>query len=271
MRAILAVLLVVVVVDPAYAQDPCAGQAPLPAYSHNDYRHARPLLDALELGYRGVEVDLLRVDETLLVGHGRGELDATRTFARLYLDALRERLQRCGHILPDSTSFILNVELKEQDEHAFRLLRDELERYPELFHARETNAAPPVRPVMVGWWPATGSAGQPWPEYLGVQLVVGDSGASRTLVAGLPVALITIPYGKRFTMAGRGGIPATSHAMLAEGRRLAATHDAPLRVHHAPASLRVYRWLLSEGVTLIGTTDLARTRALLLGVTEASP
>jgi hypothetical protein len=29
--------------------------------------------------------------------------------------------------------------------------------------------------------------------------------------------------------------------------------------------LRVYQWLLSEGVTLIGTTDLARTGELLRG------
>ena len=41
----------------------------LPAYAHNDYRNARPLLDALELGFRGVEVDYFLVDTELRVGH----------------------------------------------------------------------------------------------------------------------------------------------------------------------------------------------------------
>ncbi|MDH4038146.1 MAG: hypothetical protein OEX18_10910 [Candidatus Krumholzibacteria bacterium] len=268
MRTILAVILGIAATELAYAGDPCAHQSLLPAYSHNDYRNAQPLHDALALGYRGVEADLLRVDEVLLVGHERGELDPTRTFAHLYLDPLFEQLHNCGYILPDATSFLLNIELKEKDEHAFRLLLDELERYPELFQPQDANVVPAVRPVLVGWWPASR---QPWPEYLGIQLVVRDSGTAQADAAGLPVALITIPYGRRFTMAGRGGIPATSLTMLAEGRRLAAAYGAPLRVHHAPESPRVYRWLLSEGVTLIGTTDLTRTRTLLLDIPETSP
>ena len=241
---------------------PCAAQPLLPAYSHNDYRNSRPLLDALDLGYRGAESDLLRRGDALLVGHDSDELDATRTLARLYLDPLRDRLLHCGSILPDSTSFLLNIELKEQDEHAFQLLLDELAGYPELFRSVATGVPRPVRVALVGWSPAA-SVNQPWPDYLGTQLVVGEDGRSHANHPGLSVALVTIDYGKTLGRIGRGRVNANREAALAEARRLAAAFDVPLRVHHAPESRRVYQWLLSEGVTLIGTTDLARTRALL--------
>ncbi|HEU4928553.1 MAG TPA: hypothetical protein VFU38_01885, partial [Candidatus Krumholzibacteria bacterium] len=118
-------LLARVVVCPALATSPCVDQPLLPAYSHNDYRNKRPLLGALDRGYVGAEVDLLRVAESLQVGHDRDELQATRTLSRLYLDPLRDRLRQCGFILADSTTFLLNVDLKESDDAAFRLLLDE--------------------------------------------------------------------------------------------------------------------------------------------------
>lgn len=56
--------------DTAQAQTACP-VASLPAYSHNDYANARPLLDAFDLGFRGVEVDLFLVGGMLRVGHDR--------------------------------------------------------------------------------------------------------------------------------------------------------------------------------------------------------
>lgn len=40
----------------------CSGEPLLPAYAHNDYLIDRPLVDALALGYRGVEADVFLVD-----------------------------------------------------------------------------------------------------------------------------------------------------------------------------------------------------------------
>jgi len=237
----------------------------LPAYAHNDYRNARPLLDALALGYRGVEADVFRVDSTLLVGHDRKELRGGRSFVRLYLDPLRTRLHQCGYILPDSTALLLDVELKEQDSDAFRLLVDRLRDYAELFEPRRPGAAPPVRLALVGWWPAAGDARASWPHYLGVQVIVDDRGRARGDTAGVPVALVTIDYSRTLQWTGHDPVPAQSRAVLAAARALAGALGVPLRVHHAPADVRVYHWLLSEGVTLIGTTNLTRTSELLSG------
>ena len=52
-------------------------------------------------------------------------------------------------------------------------------------------------------------------------------------------------------------------AVLAAARRFAAEYGVPIRIHHVPKDARIYAWLLSEGVALIGAGDLGRTRTLL--------
>ena len=43
---------------------------PLPrAHAHNDYRHERPLFDALDHGFCSVEADIFLVEGQLLIGH----------------------------------------------------------------------------------------------------------------------------------------------------------------------------------------------------------
>lgn len=243
---------------PARAEvDAC--RAPLlPAYAHNDYRNRQPLLEALALGYRGAEADLFRVGTELVVGHDRRGLRPSDTLARLYLEPLRRRLAACGHVLADSTPFHLNIELKEPDAEAFRLLLRELAAHDDLFRPPS-----PVRVTLVGWWPPPDSAPTPWPECLRVQHEV-KHGAAAADPRGLPpVGLVSIDYGKVLTWRGRGEVPHADRLALAKARALATTFASPLRVHHAPANARIYRWLLSEGVTLIGATDLARARSLL--------
>jgi len=231
----------------AVGADSCATVSLLPAYAHNDYRNRRPLVDALELGYRGVEADVFRVGNELLVGHKRSEARAPNTLSRLYLEPLRARQRACGYLLADRSPFFLNIEIKEPDSAAFSLLLAELSKYPEL--------APALRVTMVGWWPKP-IAG------LRHQLVV-QRGALTLPADSASIGLVSIDYGKVFRWRGSGPIPPADSAAISRARDLAAMMGVPLRVHHAPEDRRVYDWLLKEGVTLLGTTNLERTRSLL--------
>jgi hypothetical protein len=58
---------------------------------------------------------------------------------------------------------------------------------------------------------------------------------------------------------------------LVRARELSAQFGVPVRVHHAPPDSRVYRWLLLEKATLIGSTDLRRTRELLTEILSQPP
>src|SRR5688572_1847327 len=68
----------------------------LQAHAHNDYEHARPLLDALDHGFCSVEADIWLTPEGLLVGHDRKDLQPGRTLEALYLEPLRERFVAHG-------------------------------------------------------------------------------------------------------------------------------------------------------------------------------
>jgi len=239
--------------------DTCGSSTLLPAYAHNDYYNRRPLLDALRLGYRGVEADVFRVGEELLVGHDRAETRSRNTLGRLYLAPLLDRARSCGYILRDSTPFLLNIEIKERDPAAVRLLVTLLGTYEEMF---ADTRRPGVQVTLVGWWPDTLAAPSSWPTYLRVQVSI--DGHTPAAPPVWPVGLVSVDYGKALRWSGRGPVPRAATAVMATARRVAMSYGVPIRVHHAPAQQRIYDWLVAEGVTLIGSRDLVRDRELLL-------
>ena len=250
---IIAVLLVLL------SADSCNTAALLPAYAHNDYRNRRPLHDALALGYRGVEADVFRVGTELLVGHDRGALRGAGTLAHLYLAPLRDRLHTCGYVLTDSTPLFLNIELKEADPVAFQYLLTQLREFEELFAARQTGG-PAVQVTLVGWWPSPDSVA--WPDYLRVQLAI-EQLEHIPVIDSARVGFVSVDYEKFLRGRGNGASPGVAQLTIRTANELAKTLGKPLRVHHAPVDLSVYSWLLWQGVTLVGTTDLQRSHAIL--------
>src|SRR5437660_4910717 len=99
----------------ALADPPAPAVVPLRrAHAHNDYEHARPLLDALDHGFCSVEADVHLVDGELLVAHTRFQVKKGRTLQALYLDPLRERAKKNGgRVYPGGPEFVLLVELKD--------------------------------------------------------------------------------------------------------------------------------------------------------------
>lgn len=107
------------------------GITPLPnSHAHNDYVHARPLLDALDAGFCSIEADIFLQDGKLLVGHSRKELDAERTLESLYLGPLAQRARSNGGWIyrPDLPVQLL-IDIKADGEAAYEVLRPMLERY----------------------------------------------------------------------------------------------------------------------------------------------
>jgi hypothetical protein len=78
-RRLRPLLLIALGVCSVARAEPCPVPRLLPAYAHNDYYNARPLTDALSLGYQGVEADYVVVRGRVLVAHSRREAEETRT------------------------------------------------------------------------------------------------------------------------------------------------------------------------------------------------
>jgi hypothetical protein len=238
-------------------------RAALPAYAHNDYANARPLDDALALGFRGVEADLFLVLGELRLGHDRREAKRGATLEATYLAPLQALVARCGTLTEDGRPFLLAVELKERSRPAFDSLLAALARHPEMFSPSD---APPVEIVLVGWTPAA-LTGLPVP--MGRQVLLRAPDGRAPAATDPSVRLIGLDYHK--TMGRWWTTSARRRRWLSSMRAVRAASPAQrLRAFHVPVNARVYRALQAAGVDLIGTRDLART-ARLLGAPRSGP
>jgi hypothetical protein len=245
--------------------DPCTHPPALPAYAHNDYANARPLSEALELGFRGIEADVLLRGGELRVGHDAGDTRAGRSLETLYLSPLRARVQQCGRVIAGAKPLLLNVELKERSRAGYDSLLALVTRYRDLIQATEAHAAPPVEIVLVGWDPPLGSGGAEiqlplWRQ----QRITALAPTIAQGPAGAGIRLVSLDYGKAIGWSGRGPVPERARQWLATLR--AARDAAPgrlARVYHVPVEPSIYRLLLDAGVDLIGTKRLPASAEVL--------
>ena len=244
----------------------------LPAYAHNDYANPHPLYDALELGFRGVEADILLRGGELRVAHDASATRPGRSLEALYLRPLRAIVRQCGHIIPRSTPFLLNVELKERSRAGYDSLIALLERYTDLFETPSADSAgPPVEIILVGWYPPLADTTpdlrhQVWRQQRITTLSSGSGTESTTAVR-----LVSLDYGKTIGWSGRGPPPERAAGWLARLR--AAKGEGPgrlARVYNVPIDPAVYRLLLEAGVDLIGSKRLLASRQVLLTLGAAS-
>jgi hypothetical protein len=82
-------------------------------HAHNDYDHARPLLDALDHGFCSVEADIWLVDGELRIGHDLASTMPGRTLESLYLAPLETWVAaHGGRVIADRDDFTLLVDVK---------------------------------------------------------------------------------------------------------------------------------------------------------------
>jgi len=274
-RRVLASLVATAVISPC----PAGGQTTactlgpvLPAYAHNDYANPHPLYDALELGFRGVEADILLRGGELRVAHDASATRPGRNLEALYLRPLRAIVGQCGHVIAPSTPFLLNVELKERSRAGYDSLIALLERYTDLFETPPADpGGPPVEIILVGWYPPLAdSTPDLWHQVWRQQHITTlspDSGTQSTTA----VRLVSLDYGKTIGWSGRGPLPERAASWLARLR--AAKGEGPgrlARAYNVPIDPAVYRLLLEAGVDLIGTKRLLASRQVLLTLGAAS-
>lgn len=273
-RRVLASLVATVAISPS----PGGGQARacpagpmLPAYAHNDYANPHPLSDALELGFRGVEADILLRGGELRVGHDASVTRPGRNLEALYLRPLRAIVRECGHVLAPSLPFLLNIELKERSRAGYDSLIALLQRYADLFEAPNSRlGVPPVEIILVGWYPPPGDSSpdaryRVWRQER-ITTLSPSSGSQSTTA----VRLVSLDYGKTIGWPGRGPVPERAARWLARLR--AAKGEGPgrlARAYNVPIDPAVYRLLLEAGVDLIGTKRLLASRQVLLALGAA--
>ncbi|HEX6987125.1 MAG TPA: phosphatidylinositol-specific phospholipase C/glycerophosphodiester phosphodiesterase family protein [Planctomycetaceae bacterium] len=247
----------------ALAADPPAAPKPLPrAHAHNDYRHERPLLDALDRGFGSVEADVFLVDGELLVGHDREELRPGRTLEALYLAPLRERVQaNGGRVSPDGPPLFLLVDVKDDAETTYAALHRLLAEYDDILSAvRDGEFEPKAVTVVLSGNRAQETVRKQPTRYVGID------GRPSDLDRDEPAHVlpwISANWNDLFRWKGDGPMPEAERTKLRD--YVAKAHDRGrlVRFWATPESEAVWTELLAAGVDLIGTDDLDRLKRFL--------
>ncbi len=226
------------------------------AHAHNDYHHARPLLDALDLGFCSVEADIHLVDGQLLVGHDRKDLVNGQTLEKLYLAPLRERIeQNRGSVFESRVPFTLLIDFKTAAKPTYVALGKRLANYQNILtEFTSTDVMPGAVTIIVSGNRPTDFMAAQSRRWAAVDGRLSDLGSS-TPASLMP--LISDRWTSHFKWKGRGDFPDEEkvklHTMVqkahAAGQRLRfwATADKPA----------MWQVLAEAKVDLIGTDDLS--------------
>jgi len=231
---------------------------PLPeAHAHNDYLHARPLLDALDHGFCSIEADIYLIDGALLVAHDRKDVRPDRTLEALYLAPLRVRIKgQGGRVYRNGPTITLLVDVKSDGPSTYAALETLLAKYADILtvfeNGRETKGAVTVivsgnrAPAEVDSRPRRYSA-------LDGRATELDSSAPTTLYPW-----ISENWSKLSAWRGEGPMPAADLVSLRSWVERAHARGRKLRFWNTPETAEAWSVLRNAGVDFIGTDNLPR-------------
>ena len=237
---------------------------PLPqAHAHNDYDHARPLLDALAHGFCSVEADIFLVEGELLVGHDQEELKKGRTLEKLYLAPLKARIEKNdGHLYERELPFTLLIDLKSSAEPTYRALELRLARYQEMLTEFTSSGIKQgaVTVIISGNRPTDFMAAQPR-RWAAVDGRLSDLGGSPP-VSLMP--LISDHWPSHFNWVGRGDFPPQEKKKLLAIVQQTHAAGQRLRFWATPDNRAMWQALAEAKVDLINTDNLSGLQDFLL-------
>jgi hypothetical protein len=225
------------------------------AHAHNDYEHARPLLDGLDNGFCSIEADVWLVEGQLLVAHDLKSVRSERTLEKLYLAPLLERVTNNGGSVYNTGPMVtLFIDFKSDATNTYHALNAALNPYKKMlamFYAdrTETNA---VMIIISGNRPRElmESAVLRYASYDG-RLDDLKKPASPHLIP-----MISDNWGRHFKWRGKGPLPTQEVAKLKSLIALSHSQGRRIRFWNAPDSPVGWSALLAAGVDLISTDNL---------------
>lgn len=232
------------------------------AFSHNDYRRKRPLLDALNNGFRYVEADIYLRKGKLIVAHILPCLKKNRTLEALYLKPLLEYVENNNqspelNICP----LTLMIDIKSDADKTYRALLVLLEKYKSILSGYDNGQTTfrSVTIVISGHKPSESI------KNCGSGYVFMDDDlrniTSYTSTDLYPIA--SCKYSSLLKWKGKGKIPSAEIKRLTFYVAEAHKNGSKVRLWAAPENKVVWIELLKCNVDLINTNRLVSLRKFL--------
>ncbi len=225
------------------------------AHAHNDYEHARPLLDALDNGFCSVEADIYLVDGKLLVGHFLKDVKPERTLEALYLEPLKKRIEgNKGWVFEKNDGFTLLIDIKTDAVKTLDALTKVLEPFSGMLTRFGEDKTPRAVTAII-----SGERDRIWLEANARRLVAMDGRPADLGADTAPASLIPLvsdSWANHFKWKGEGVQPIVERMKLKDMAAMAHEQRRRLRFWATPESPAVWSALYDAGVDLIGTDDL---------------
>ena len=235
----------------------------LHAHAHNDYRHEKPLWEALSRGFSSVEADVHLVNGELYLGHWFPRISASQTLRKQYLEPLNALVTRQqGRVYPGFEGvFYLMVDIKTEAAGTYAALRRLLLQYPAL------RTSPNFRVFVSG----NRAVQQILEDTDQVVAVDGRLPDLSRLVNSRSMPVISDNFRQYFRWRGNGPMPAAEWERLRTFAEAAHRQGKKLRFWAAPDQPLAWETLLNAGVDLINTDDLRGLEMFLLARQDCPP
>ncbi|MDN5213318.1 hypothetical protein QQ020_14710 [Fulvivirgaceae bacterium BMA12] len=253
--------LLLLTVDRAWAQ-----VVPLPgAHAHNDYKHNRPLLDAVAHGFTSIEVDILLIDGEIYVGHDMPTgAHSLPTLTDAYLQPLDSIIrQNGGNLYPNfEQPCYLMIDIKTEAEKTFSLLREQLLPYASWIRKYENGKTGKGAIVIFL------SGNRPYKAVLSdPKGLVSLDGRPADLGKGYgshQMPVISQAFYRYSKWDGEEQMPKADQQRISDLAGKVHREHKKFRLWATPDSEKAWETLQSLGVDLINTDDLGGLKAYLL-------
>ena len=239
----------------------CAQSDALPtAFAHNDYRHKRPLYDALTNGFTHLEADIFLHNGHLLVLHQFPFFKGKRTLESLYLDPLLDYVNSKQHGTQSAMdTLVLMIDIKTRGEKTVAMLKERLEKYKSILSSWENGklVRRNITIVLSGHRPLSLLRSEE-ERFVFVDERLPQVNCDEK--GNAMYAMASCKYSKLLSWKGKGEMPEKERSRLCELVSKAHLYGKKVRLWASPEKEKVWTALLDCGVDLINTDKLEAFR-----------
>ncbi len=226
-------------------------------HSHNDYLNDVPILNALNFGYKSIEVDIVLHNNQLHVAHYWWTIKKDVFINNTYLDTLYKVFNdNDGSIYKNNNTLILLVDIKSSPIKTYQVLDRLLNSYKPMlsYVVNDSFVAGAVTIILSGKTPEIEYFKRDTKRYVFIDGRLSDLGKS---ISKNVMPLISINWKKEFNWRGYKEFPSKEEEHLLELIKKVHSEQKMIRFWGSPDNLKSWELLYLNNVDLINTDKIA--------------
>ena len=225
-------------------------------HSHNDYEQKRPFFEAYEAKADQIEADIFLVGDSLIVAHGKKQIDPKNTLNKLYLNPIAAFFKQYKNKVSEDKkyTFSLMIDVKENWNAVYPVLKREIEKYGDVFNRSKNKYA--IQIVISGNRPAD-TTFHTYPKWLFFDGLPNISYAKEDLER---VTMISDNFANYSKWKGVGEIPESEREKMLIAVKQANKMHRSFRFWGAPDNKITWQLLKSLGVVIINTDKIKEVK-----------